>query len=216
MNLRTKRSRSSNEDHLSTLGWLVRSLTVIAFIGAQQVAASVHGDCDDCIQGTAEIKTCDESQDAVGWAQLTELNSDEGVKVVAIDLEIDGLEAATGAHAVHIHESGVCDPCSAAKGHFDPGPHGFSNPDGNHPFHSGDLENIYLDENGDGKLSVVTTRVTLSPGPLSIFDQDGSAFIVHVEADTYCPEGEAKGCAGGARAACGIINPVADAEETTD
>ena len=34
---------------------------------------------------------------------------------------------------------------------------------------------------------------------------DGSAFIVHVNPDTYCPDGAVAGCAGGARAACGVI-----------
>jgi Cu/Zn superoxide dismutase len=49
--------------------------------------------------------------------------------------------------------------------------------------------------------------VTLSPGRLSILDEDGSAFIIHTNPDTYCDE-EAdlkKGCAGGSRDACGII-----------
>ncbi len=52
-----------------------------------------------------------------------------------------------------------------------------------------------------------TNRVTLSPGRLSILDDDGSAFIIHTNPDTYCDE-EAdlkKGCAGGSRDACGII-----------
>jgi Cu-Zn family superoxide dismutase len=53
-----------------------------------------------------------------------------------------------------------------------------------------------------------TSRITLSPGPLSVFDADGSAFIIHDFEDTYCPEGVAAGCAGGSRAACGIIVPV--------
>lgn len=30
--------------------------------------------------------------------------------------------------------------------------------------------------------------------------------IIHAAADSYCPEGEVKGCAGGARAACGVID----------
>lgn len=198
----------------------MRAMTVAAivcsFVWSQLVIAEAHDDCKDCMKGVSEIKSCDESKEIVGSAQLTELKSNEGVKVVAIELEIEGLDATPGAHAVHIHESGMCDPCSAAKGHFDPGPHGFTNPDGNHPFHSGDLENIYLDENGNGELNVLSTRITLSDGPLSIFDDDGSAFIIHVEADTYCPEGEAKGCAGGARAACGIITKVVDAEVPSD
>ncbi|NJO55629.1 MAG: hypothetical protein HC834_03885 [Rhodospirillales bacterium] len=86
-----------------------------------------------------------------------------------------------------------------------PGPNSNPSPDGNHPYHSGDLINIVANAEGVGTLSTNTTRVTLSPGPLSLFDADGSAFIVHVDEDTYCPEGEAKGCAGGARLACGVI-----------
>ncbi len=61
-----------------------------------------------------------------------------------------------------------------------------------------------------GLMQAVTNRITLSPGPLSIFDSDGSALIVHVDPDTYCPKGEQAGCAGGARAACGIIQFVND------
>jgi Cu/Zn superoxide dismutase len=29
--------------------------------------------------------------------------------------------------------------------------------------------------------------------------------IIHVNPDTYCPQGPVAGCAGGARAACGVI-----------
>lgn len=50
-------------------------------------------------------------------------------------------------------------------------------------------------------LDTMTARVTVSPGPLSVFDADGSAFIIHDAEDTYCPEGVAQGCAGGSRAA---------------
>ena len=69
----------------------------------------------------------------------------------------------------------------------------------------GDLINIEVNHRGNGKMKTKTTRVSLSPGPLSLFDENGSSFIIHVDKDTYCPEGEAKGCAGGSRAACGII-----------
>jgi hypothetical protein len=59
--------------------------------------------------------------------------------------------------------------------------------------------------NGVGTLRTTTTRVTLSPGPLSVFDGNGSAIIIHVSPDSYCPDGVVAGCAGGARAACGVI-----------
>mgnify|MGYP001816935997 CR=1 FL=1 len=52
-----------------------------------------------------------------------------------------------------------------------------------------------------------TNRNTLTPGRLSILDEDGSAFIIHTNEDTYCDEESdlKKGCAGGARDACGVI-----------
>jgi len=153
----------------------------------------------------AVIQACREGEKISGKATMIEEVTDEGIKKVTVRIEVQGLK--DGKHAVHIHEKGTCTPCGAAAGHFDPGPNSNSNPDGNHPFHMGDLINIEV-RNGKGVLETVTTRVTLSPGPLSVFDADGSAFIIHDGMDTYCPEGAAKGCAGGARAACGIIKPV--------
>lgn len=137
-----------------------------------------------------------------GFAFLKEHFSEEGVKEVSVVVRVDGLS--DGKHAVHIHQTAACSPCSAAGGHFDPGPNSNTSPDGNHPFHSGDLVNLEV-KNGHGVLHVDTTRITLSPGPLSLFDADGSSFIIHVSPDTYCPDGVVAGCAGGARAACGVI-----------
>lgn len=160
------------------------------------------------IGAVAVMQTCAESPQVVGRATLAERPSGEGVKLVDVTLTLTESGIPAGAHAVHIHETGACEPCGAAGGHFDPGLAGNTSPDGNHPFHAGDLVNLRLDAQGSGSLITTTSRITLSPGPLSLFDQDGSAFIVHVDADSYCPEGEAKGCAGGARAACGVIVPL--------
>jgi Cu-Zn family superoxide dismutase len=155
------------------------------------------------VRATAQIVGC-EDPNVSGVAGLQEERSDEGVKVVNVHLKVQGLP--DGLHAVHIHEVASCTPCGSAGGHFDPGPNGNPSPDGNHPFHMGDLVNIEV-KNGRGQLHATTTRITLSPGPLSIFDANGSAFIIHVAPDTYCPAGAVAGCAGGARAACGIIEP---------
>jgi Cu-Zn family superoxide dismutase len=154
------------------------------------------------LMAIAKINDCSDGNIS-GSARLNERYSREGVKVIDISINVRGLTP--GKHAVHIHETGNCTPCSNAKGHFDPGPHGFSSPDGNHPFHSGDLMNLDVNTGGFGALHTVTTRVTLSSGPLSLFDADGSAIIIHTEPDSYCPDGPVKGCAGGDRAACGII-----------
>lgn len=156
----------------------------------------------------AKIHSCTDAEEHVGLLSMLERVSDEGIKLVDVEVELWSDSIEVGKHAVHIHETANCTPCSAAKGHFDPGPNSNTSPDGNHPFHMGDLPNIEVDENHRGRLRTTTSRITLSDGPLSIFDSDGSAVIVHVDADTYCPEGEEAGCAGGARAACGVIHRV--------
>jgi Cu-Zn family superoxide dismutase len=167
----------------------------------------------DGLTALAEIKGCS-SVAVTGTATLREQVTAEGVKEVTVQLMVNGLP--DGKHAVHIHEVGSCEPCAAAGGHHDPGPYGQSRPDTasdavpatdiNHPFHMGDLINLEV-KNGSGEMKHVTNRVTLSPSRLSILDADGSAIIVHAQADTYC-DAESdlkKGCAGGAREACGVI-----------
>jgi Cu-Zn family superoxide dismutase len=154
-------------------------------------------------RATATIRGCTDSG-IQGTANLAERESPEGIKIVDVKMEVTGLT--DGKHAVHIHETGACDPCSAAKGHFDPGPLGESAPDApafNHPFHMGDLINIEV-SGGVGIMETSTSRITLSEGPLNLFDSDGAAFIIHTNPDTYCID-QVKGCAGGARDACGII-----------
>jgi Cu-Zn family superoxide dismutase len=164
----------------------------------------------------AELKGCTNAA-VTGTARLAEQVTPEGVKEVAVELEVKGLP--DGKHAVHIHEVGACEPCSAAGGHHDPGPAGQSRPDSaldsipatdiNHPFHMGDLINLDVAQ-GVGSLRHTTSRITLAPGRLSIFDADGSAIVVHTQPDTYCDQESElkKGCAGGAREACGVLRPV--------
>jgi Cu-Zn family superoxide dismutase len=169
----------------------------------------------DGAKAVADIKGCANAAIS-GTATLEEQVTSEGVKEVTVKMTVKGLP--DGKHAVHIHEVGQCEPCATAGGHHDPGPAGQSRPDTasdatpatdiNHPFHMGDLINLEV-KNGVGKLRHTTNRVTLSPGRLSIFDADGSAIVVHAQPDTYCDE-EAdlkKGCAGGAREACGVLRP---------
>ena len=167
----------------------------------------------DGLRAAAEMKGCT-NPDIRGTATLVEHTSPEGIKEVTVEMKVTGLT--DGKHAVHIHEVAACEPCSAAGGHHDPGPFGQSRPDSatdevpakdiNHPYHMGDLVNLEV-KNGVGTMKHTTNRVTLSPGRLSLFDDNGSSFIVHTNPDTYCDEESdlKKGCAGGSRDACGII-----------
>jgi Cu-Zn family superoxide dismutase len=179
---------------------MIRTLAVcLLFTGTAAVSLA------EPKRAEAQLQACRDGEKISGKATLVEEVTGEGIKQVSVRVEIEGLP--DGKHAIHIHEKGVCQPCGDAGGHFDPGPHSHSNPDGNHPFHMGDLINVEIGS-GRGVMETTTSRVTLSPGPLSVFDADGSAFIIHDGADTYCPDGVVTGCAGGSRAACGIIKPI--------
>ena len=190
------------------------SMFALLFTAAMAMADAHAG--NEVLRAEARIKGCTDpgiSGTATFFQQIT----DEGIKEVAIQINVTGLS--DGKHAVHIHETGICKPCSAAGGHHDPGPFGHKDPDTsdnevpatdvNHPFHMGDLVNIDVTD-GKGYMKHVTNRITLSPGRLSIFDRDGSALIVHANPDTYCDRNDdlKSGCAGGPRIACGIIRRV--------
>lgn len=147
--------------------------------------------------------------DVTGEAKFTEYDVD-GWKYVHVRVTLKGnpetLKA--GKHAVHIHEKAACD-CDGFKcagGHFDPGPNGNTDPDANHGFHAGDLPMIAIDENGEGELEAITTRVTLSSGPVSIIDApEGTSLMIHGNVDPYTPGETASGHSGGPRLACGTI-----------
>ena len=83
---------------------------------------------------------------------------------------------------------------------------GMSNPDANHPFHMGDMPNLRADDNGVALFERVTSRVTVAPGPLSLFDANGSSVIVHLNEDQGTT-GVAGG-SGGPRIACGVIETI--------
>ena len=155
----------------------------------------------------ATIRACGTNQ-PLGSAVLREQASDEGVKEVDVRVRITRRNTVLteGEHGVHIHEVGDCSQaCAAALGHFDPGPNGNPSPDGNHPFHLGDLVNLEIGADGRGVLHTTSSRFTVSPGVLSVLDANGSALMIHALADTYCPNGPVMNCAGGPRVACGVI-----------
>lgn len=135
------------------------------------------------------------------------INKYSPVTNVEVTARIKGLTP--GKHGMHIHETGRCSDTTiafgGAGGHFDPGPFSSSNPvDANHPFHMGDLPNLEVNEDGIGTLKrYATSRITLSAGPLSVFDANGSAVIIHQNPDLGMTG--VSGASGGPRVACGII-----------
>jgi Cu/Zn superoxide dismutase len=182
------------------LGMTCASAALLAALGAAPTSA------DHIRKARATLTSCTDGSPA-GSVTLVEVPSSEGVKVVEVLLSVRGLEP--GKHAVHVHEVGACTPCSAAGSHLDLGPFGNNLPvTANHPYHSGDLVNVRVGSDGRGSMLTTTSRIALSPGNLSVFDADGSSIIVHALPDVYCPDPADPNCAGGARAACGIIRSV--------
>jgi len=128
-----------------------------------------------------------------------------GMMAVEITVNVSGLKP--GAHGLHLHAVGKCEApgFTTAGGHFDPGPAGNGDPDANHPFHMGDLPNLFADASGKATYKAVTSRATLADGPLSVFDADGTAIIIHANPDEGITAETKAGKSGGPRAACGVI-----------
>jgi Cu-Zn family superoxide dismutase len=145
---------------------------------------------------TASAELMDASGRDVGTAHFSE--DGDGVRIL---LEVHGLTQ--GQKGVHIHETGICEPpdFKSAGAHFNPAgkQHGTDNPQGPH---AGDLPNVEVEQDGTGRLDATTNRVTLGEGTTSLFDADGSALVIHANADDYKtdPSGNS-----GDRIACGVI-----------
>lgn len=148
-----------------------------------------------------------------GELKLSEYqDGDARYVLVELSLKGDPSVLTPGAHAVHFHEKAACD-CDGFKcagGHFDPGPSGNTDPDANHGYHAGDLPMITINDAGEGLLEAVTTRVTLSDGPVSLLGPDsapdGTSIMVHGNIDPHTPGETGSGHSGGPRLACGTIS----------
>lgn len=115
-------------------------------------------------------------------------------------LQVDLENLSEDGHGFHIHETGSCaDGFAAAGGHYNPHDtgHGHDHGDG---AHVGDLPNIFAAADGSVRVDMFVSDLTFAEGEARLFDEDGSAFIVHAQPDTYGAEAGA-----GARIACGVI-----------
>lgn len=175
------------------------------FVGVGMAASAISNAGD--VQSARAVIRGAQGSGISGLVLLMQVAGDQFTPVseVVVDVRVQGLTP--GRHGMHIHAVGSCaNSFAAAGGHFDPGPKGHSAPvDENHPFHSGDLPNIEVNEQGIGYLRYTTSRITLSSGPLSVFDADGSAVIIHQNEDLGATG--VIGASGGPRVACGVIEP---------
>jgi len=172
-------------------------------VAMSAAAVAIAGVVGFAQSGAAKATATIKGDGISGTATLTERKQGTGT-VVELTVTAKGLKP--GLHGVHLHAVGRCEPdFTAAGGHFDPGPASNTDPDANHPFHMGDVPNLDVGADGSGTMKVVTTRVTLSEGPLSIFDSDGTAIIIHSNPDKGVTGPPKSGVSGGPRAACGVF-----------
>jgi Cu-Zn family superoxide dismutase len=187
-------------NHYKIAAGIIIAVALAASASARQAAMTAKADIKgDGITGTATFREVPVHTGASDMKYMT------GMKGVEITIDVTGLKP--GPHGVHLHAVGKCEApgFTTAGGHFDPGP--ASNPDAdvNHPFHMGDLPNLVADAKGHAMMKVTTTRVTLGPGPVSVFDEDGTAIIIHANPDEGTPAESKAGKSGGPRAACGVL-----------
>jgi Cu-Zn family superoxide dismutase len=150
-------------------------LLVVVAAGAIAPASSDRSD--------AVARLEDVNGDHVGVVRLS--RADDGKVVVSVRSAED-IEPAGEFHGFHVHTTGKCDadavdpatgetvPFYSAGGHF--------NPDSEvHGDHAGDLPTLLVNDDGTAELRFVTDRFTLR----DLFDEDGSAVIVHAGRDNF-------------------------------
>jgi Cu-Zn family superoxide dismutase len=171
----------------------VAAAVIVAACAAPHAATS-----QDLADARASATLMDAAGNEIGQVLLRE-TAGHGV---LLDIRIAGMQP--GPYAIHIHETGACVAPSfeSAGGHYDPHDraHGVLHPEG---MHGGDLLNIHVPAGGELRIERLAADVTLERGAAhTLFDDDGSAIVVHSRADDYRsqPSGDA-----GPRALCGVV-----------
>ena len=118
-----------------------------------------------------------------------------------VTLTISAAGVPHGLHGLHVHAVGRCDTPNfeSAGSHWNPvgRQHGFNNPQGPH---TGDLPNITASSSGVVRETAVLAGINFA----QLADSDGSALVIHANADDYAtdPSGNS-----GGRVACAILAP---------
>jgi superoxide dismutase, Cu-Zn family len=134
----------------------------------------------------------------IGTAKITATAS-------GIEIALSASQLTPGEHGIHIHTVGKCEApaFTTAGGHFNPTGthHGIHNTQDPHP-HIGDLGNLTIGQDGNGKGVFAVPGATLGDGPNSLFHEGGTSLVIHAKTDDLMsdPSGNS-----GDRVACGVV-----------
>ncbi len=123
-----------------------------------------------------------------------------------VSLAIAATGLTPGEHGFHLHQTGQCKApdFKSAGGHLNPynRQHGLESPQGPH---LGDLPNLVASASGTAS-TTVDLRGSQRDVLANIFDNDGTALVIHAGPDDYVtdPAGDA-----GSRVACGVFSRTA-------
>lgn len=174
----------------------MRKLPMISMLASAAFALSACSG-EPSVSDEYSVDIINATGDKIGTLELE--TADGG----GVEIEVSIAGISPGIHAMHFHETGLCDgpDYKSSGGHYNPTmvSHG-QVADGPH---AGDMMNINVGADGSGKFEVVNPKVSLRGGDLpALIDADGSALIIHEKADDY--ESQPSGAAG-ARIACALI-----------
>jgi Cu-Zn family superoxide dismutase len=171
----------------------IRSAAAVVLLALPLLAGAAGGAAR---APSARAVLLDAAGQKVGTAVLLPARSGVTVRV-----EVKGLPP--GKHGIHLHAAGRCEApdFKTAGGHFNPmgKQHGLHNPSG---AHAGDLPNLVVAGSGKGWGTFTARGVTLGDGEGSLLAGDGTAIVIHADADDEQtdPSGNS-----GARIACGVV-----------
>ncbi|MCY8824461.1 superoxide dismutase family protein [Bacillus atrophaeus] len=185
---------------------LLIMLAALGLGGCRQGGASDHPNTkpdSKAIETSAflyDVQLVNSKGKKIGFIEIKE-SDEEG-----LDFHISATQLPPGASlGFHIHEKGTCvkPDFESAGGPFNPlnKEHGFNNPMGHH---AGDLPNLEVGANGKVDVIMNAPETSLKEGSkLNILDKDGSAFVIHEQADDYLtnPSGNS-----GDRIVCGALS----------
>lgn len=177
--------------------------------GAQETSAATS---ESEALATANVQNADGEE--LGTVEFSEAG--DGQDAMSVKVELSGLEP--GYYGLHVHANGVCETDSEAPD--DPSETGdflsagghLGGDDAEHPDHAGDLPSLLVMESGEANMTFQTDRLTTE----NLTDEDGSALMIHSDADNYANIPERYAAEGpdedtlstgdaGSRLACGVI-----------